>query len=102
MDRDDLFPYKEKTPQVKGRENEAPTAKVYNMRPHPNSGAGKIKGDASNADEVGEFKMANKSHTLGADELAKHFRESAKEGKDALYVVEFANGIVLEGYVYRR
>ena len=99
---DGLFPFKRQTPQVKGRKNEIKLAKEYGARPHPNSGAGRIKDDASTDGEVFEFKQANKTHTVNANELEALRKRASREGKDAYYVVEFGNGVLIEGRVWKR
>ena len=96
---DDLFPHKRLTPQQQGRKNERKLAKRYGAREHPNSGAGRIKDDASSDDAVFEFKKANKSHTVKLDDLKAIHRRAHREGKEPFYVIEFADGVVLEGVV---
>lgn len=99
---DDLFPYKKDTPQVKGRKAEKPMAKRYDAKVHPNSGAGRIKNDASNDEDDFEFKLANRSHTITSAELHKLYSDAARKGRGAMYVIEFTNGMVLEGRVLNR
>lgn len=95
------LPYKPKTPQVKGRDSERKQAKVYGARVHPMSGAGSIKDDASNDEAIYEFKQANKTHVITASELDALFIRGCRAEKDAMYVVKFGNGIILEGRLRR-
>lgn len=98
----ELFPYKKDTPQVKGRKAEKPMAKRYGAIVHPNSGAGRIKNDASNGEDDFEFKTAGTTHTINSGEIAKLYRSAAKKGNGAVYVIEFANGHVLECRVLKK
>lgn len=65
------------------------------------SGAGRSKGDASDEDTLYEFKDANKTFQLKAVDLDKIFRYAVRQGKVPVFNIEFANGLVLEGVVYR-
>lgn len=59
------------------------------MKAHPNSGAGTIKYDGSNDDVVMEVKDASKSFTLSRSYLLSLFKNAARQGKEAILVVEF-------------
>lgn len=94
MDLD--LPYARKTPQILGRDAERYLARERGARQHPNSGAGRIKDDASNEDTIYEFKTANKSFTLNAKNLEATFMRASKQGKSGVWVIQFANGITAE------
>lgn len=84
------LPYRvTKTPQVRGREREVEMAKSRGARPHPMSGAGRIKDDASSEDNQYEFKQAKVSHTMKGKELLDLFRRAVRQGKDPEYVIYF-------------
>lgn len=70
-------------------------------RPHPNSGAGKIKWDASTDQALIEVKEASKSHTVTGALLEKLFRDAVRQNKTAHYVIKFGNGITLMGVLGR-
>lgn len=90
------LPYKPRTRQEQGRYSERSQAKKHGVRLHPNSGAGRIKEDASNDEKVVEFKDANKSFTLSAQDLLGTFQRAVRQGKDSVWVITFANGIEAE------
>ena len=90
------LPYKPRTPQQQGRYREREQARKHGVRLHPNSGAGRIKEDASNDEKVVEFKEANKSFTLNAADLLGTFQRAVRQGKDSVWVIAFANGIEAE------
>lgn len=96
------LPWSPRSRQVQGRVSEARAAKDIGARLHPNSGAGRIKFDYSNEETIFEHKDATKTHTLNGGFLMAFFRMAAKQNKEAVYVVEFANGIVLSGKLTRR
>lgn len=64
-------------------------AKDRDARPHPMSGAGRIKDDASTETDQYEFKLANKSHTLKGADLYQLFVRAIRQGKEPKYVVYF-------------
>lgn len=68
---------------------------------HPRSGAGSIKADASTDQELLEYKDANKTHTLNGEELLLLFKRGAQQGKDARYIIKFANNIIAEIHLTR-
>lgn len=90
------LPYKPRTPQQEGRYAERAQAKKHGVRLHPNSGAGRIKEDASDEARVVEFKTANKSFTLSGDDLLGTFQRAVRQGKDSVWIITFANGIEAE------
>lgn len=65
----------------------------YGSRRHPRSGAGKIKHDGSNSEEVIEVKIAAQSFRLKGADLDTLFRRSVQQGKDPVMIVQFDNGI---------
>lgn len=87
------LPYNKHTPQVEGRRKEAVVAREKGLRLHPNSGAGSIKEDASDAETIVEIKTMNKSYTLNAAELMGTFQRAVRQGKDSVWIITFANGI---------
>lgn len=56
---------------------------------HPNSGALRIKHDASDAETLYEIKDANKTYTLKADELNQLWVRAVREGKEPIFIVTF-------------
>ena len=95
------MPWAPNTRQVAGRVSEKRAAKEAGARLHPNSGAGRIKYDYSDADAIFEHKDATLTHALNAKFLLGFFRAASRQGTRAVYVVQFANGIKLTGYVER-
>lgn len=71
------------------------------MRGHPNSGAGKIKFDGSDEDCVMEVKDASKSYTLNRTYLESLFKTAAKQGKEAILIVEFPD-LIVEAKISRK
>lgn len=96
------LPYDKPTPQVAGRAAEKRMAKERGAKQHPNSGAGRIKRDASSDGWLHEFKQANRTHTLDSRDLDDLHTVAIKQDRDACYTVEFANGIVAECLIYRK
>lgn len=80
-----------KTPQVMGRVKEKQMAKERGARLHPNSGAGRIKDDASSDTTQYEFKNVSKTHTLKGSDLLALFKRAIRQGKEAEYVIYFEN-----------
>jgi len=58
-------------------------------RLHPNSGALRIKHDASDRETLYEIKDANKTYTLKAEELNELWTRAARELKAPEFVVVF-------------
>lgn len=77
------------TPQEKGRKAEVKMARDRGARPHPMSGAGRVKDDASNEEHVYEFKNVARSHTLKGRDLLGLFKRSIQQGREARYVIYF-------------
>jgi len=65
------------------------------------SGAGSIKWDGSDENTLVEVKTADKSHTLNRAYLASLFTQAARQGKDAMLIVEFPD-LVVEARITRR
>lgn len=84
-----LLPWQKRSRSLQGRQTEKQIAKSRGARLHPNSGAGKIKDDASSEDVIYEVKDANKSHTVKSVELDNLLRRAIGQGKEAQYVVYF-------------
>lgn len=78
-----------KTPQERGRDGEKRMARDRGARPHPMSGAGRIKDDASTDEKQYEFKNASRVHTLRGRDLLALFKRSIQQGKEAEYVIYF-------------
>lgn len=72
------------------------------MRLVPMSGAGGIKGDAVDERTVLEVKDANVSFALNSAYLATLHHQAVVQGKDAVMVIEFANGMEAEIHVHKR
>lgn len=91
MSKEILTPWdnSKNTRQVEGRKSEVRQAKKHGARLHPNSGAGHIKDDASNAETIFEFKDVAKTHQLSGSALDGLFRRAVRQGKNAKYVVIF-------------
>lgn len=94
------LPYEKHTRQVEGRISEKKQARKYGARLHPMSGAGSIKDDASNDETIFEFKDANRTHTLASRDLRALVVRAVRQGKDARYVVTFADGTVADIHLY--
>src|SRR5689334_4232209 len=91
------MPWSLTTPQQKGRKAEPQMAKNYDARLHPGSGSGRIRFDASNTENLLEFKRVLRSHNLNGPYLNKLFVEATRQGKESLYIVEFtADNIIAE------
>ena len=77
-------------------------AKKLGAKPHPASGALRIKHDASDDEILYEIKDANITHTMNADELMSVWKEAAMAEKDALYVVKFRkHGLTMYGVIVK-
>lgn len=97
------LPWKpQKTRQVIGRTSEKKQAKKYGLRLHPNSGAGHIKWDASDDERLVEMKDAKKTITVNGEYLDKLFRDAVRQGKDAIFIINFVDAnVVLEAQIRR-
>lgn len=96
------LPWQPRSRQMQGRRTEQVLARQRGARTHPNSGAGRIKDDASTEDTVIEYKDAKKTHTLKADDLDALFRRATKQGKDAEYVIYFGDHQLLATITFER
>lgn len=56
---------------------------------HPNSGALRIKHDASDGETLYEIKDANKSYTLKAEDLNELWVRAARDVKTPVFIVTF-------------
>lgn len=68
---------------------EKKVAKDLGATPHPNSGALRIKHDASDAETLYEIKDANKTFTLKAVDLDELWRRAARELKEPVFIVKY-------------
>lgn len=84
------------TRQVQGRQTERELLTKRGKRVHPNSGAGRIKYDGSDDDEVIEVKDAAKGFRLVGRDLLQFHQHAAREGKDAVWYITFEG---LDGWV---
>lgn len=66
-------------------------AKNLGARVHPNSGALRIKHDASDEETLYEIKDARKSYTLKAVELDELWTRAARDAKEPVFIVEFTD-----------
>jgi len=81
--------WRPRTRQQDGRVTEKKVAKDLGARLHPNSGALRIKHDASDRETLYEIKDANKTYTLKAEELNELWTRAARELKAPEFVVVF-------------
>ena len=94
------LPWKPRTRQMKGMSSEKEQARKRGARLHPRSGAGSIKWDASSDDTLFEMKDVQKSHTLNGAYLRQLALDTAHQGKDARYIVQFEGaGIEVECHI---
>lgn len=91
-----------KTPQEKGRKGEIKMARDRDARPHPGSGSGRIKDDASNDTTRYEFKHVAKSHTLHGGYLLGLFKRALREGLEPEYVIYFEDHDITATITLRR
>lgn len=80
-----------KTRQVQGRDVEAKLLADRGARVHPMSGAGSIKEDGSDAHNLYEVKLANKSFSLSAKDLKKTLVRAIRQGKQGVWLVYFSD-----------
>ena len=90
------LPYPVRTRQRDGAVTEKKVLRERGARQHPRSGAGSIKEDGSTEDALIEVKDANLVFGLKGADLMQSFRRGAQQGKDAVWVIRFANGIEAE------
>lgn len=99
----DGVPWRHRTRQEQGRKTEQVIARERGLRQHPNSGAGRIKDDASDEECVYEIKDARKSYTLNGVEMKTTHVRAIRQGKRAVWVVVFDDlGIEVEMKVNQR
>lgn len=87
------LPYKPKTRQKQGAVTEKKILRGLGARQHPRSGAGRIKEDGSNMECLFEIKDANKVFALKGGELNQSFIRATQQGKDAVWIIKFGNGV---------
>lgn len=89
------LPWTVRSRQEDGRRTEAKIASQEGHRLTPNSGAGRIKGDARTAGDGNylEIKDANKSYTMNAEELLTSWIRASREGVGCEWLIVFKNGV---------
>lgn len=85
------LPWKVRSRQKQGRVTEKEIAKKRGAKVHPNSGALRIKHDASDEEILYEIKDANKTYTLSGKELLELWKRATLELKEAQFVVYFTD-----------
>lgn len=75
--------------QMQGRLSEKQMAKERGARLHPNSGAGRIKDDASNDADQFEFKHVLHTHGIKGVDLLALFKRATRMGKEPRYIIYF-------------
>ena len=85
--------------QQQGRDTERALLRKRGMQQHPMSGAGSIKYDGSDRETIAEVKDANQSFTLKGKELGESYRHAVREGKEAVWLIKFADGLLPRGHV---
>jgi hypothetical protein len=98
------MPWKRRTRQQEGRVTEKSILKERGALIHPNSGAGSIKEDGHDEDNLYEVKdTASKSFTLKMAELFRSYVRACRQGKTAVWIIYFSKyDIVAEVKVSRR
>lgn len=66
------------------------------------SGAGRIKRDASDQDQLVEIKDANKTYSISAADMKSLHHEASIQGKQPVILIVFTNGYEVEGIVKRK
>lgn len=85
------LPWSIPTRQQQGRITERKEARRRGARLHPNSGAGRIKHDASTEDQLIEIKDSKVSYTLNKKYLEELWTVATRQGKEPLLVVAFGD-----------
>lgn len=88
------LPWKPPSRQMQGIRSERKILKLLAARRHPMSGAGSIKYDGSDADTVYEIKDAKIGYVLRGDYIREAFERCARQSKDFVLVVYFADSEV--------
>ena len=81
--------WKPRSRQEEGRKSEKVIAKKLGAKLHPNSGALRIKHDASDKDTLYEIKDSNKSYSLSASELNTLWVRAVRESKEPVFIIKF-------------
>ena len=84
-----LLPWEKRTRQSEGRQSEVRLAKRLGFRLHPRSGAGKIKADGSDKENLYEVKDAAAHYGLKADDLYTLYTQALHVNKKPVLVVKF-------------
>lgn len=95
------LPYGADSPQVTGRKVEKKVLRDRGARQHPMSGAGRIKEDGSDEDNLYEVKNANRTFNLDSRDLLLSYIRGCRAGKDAQWIIRFSNGIEATIYLGR-
>jgi hypothetical protein len=82
-------PWRRSTPQQRGRNREKPVLKELGAKPHPMSGAGRIKGDGSDEYVLYELKEASKSFNLSRALVQMMWNAGARQHKEPVIIVDF-------------
>jgi hypothetical protein len=91
------------TRQQQGRLTEKKILSKLGAWVHPNSGAGRIKDDGSDDENLYEIKDANKVISITADELEKLRRRAAAAGLEPVFIVEYeAHDITILCHIRKR
>lgn len=98
-DDDNILPWRPMTRQQQGIMTEKQLIKRYGGVRHPSSGSGPIKQDGHTEGELFEIKDAGKRHTVNSGELLVLYQRGIRQRRQPVYVIHFANGLILEGYV---
>jgi hypothetical protein len=94
-----ILPWRSRSPQEEGIHQEKRWAKRNNKRRHPASGAGHIKNDCSDDEELVEIKTAKSTHTVNVKDIEALYRRGVQQRKRTTYVIRFENGLMIEGNV---
>lgn len=91
---------KEISRQVRGRQFESDYLKAVGAIAHPNSGAGRIKDDGHDDEDLIEVKFVGRQHAINGINLKALFQRATRQGKRARYVIYFEDDdLLLTGYV---
>lgn len=65
------------------------------------SGAGRIKDDGHDDDNLYEVKTAELTHSIKATDIKGLWERAVQQGREAVYLIEFGNGFTITGIVER-
>jgi hypothetical protein len=98
-DKATILPWRPDTRQEQGIVTEKRIIHDRGGVRHPSSGSGKVKQDGHTDGELIEVKDARRSHRISVDELMALYQRGVRQRRCPMYIVHFANGLVLEGVV---